>query len=68
MQKSDVIYSVKVGTSNFTLFVPPEILVVTFGAPLDKGFKLAKSMLKAEVKIMYSLVDNKVSTLEKVHI
>ena len=68
MQKSGVIYPVKVGTSNFTLFVRTKILVVPFGAPLDKEFKLSKSMLKAEVKIMYSLVDNKVSTLEKVHI
>ena len=55
-------------TSKLTLFVQPEILVLTFGVPLDEIFKLAKDMLKAEVKIRYSLVGNKVTTLEKVHI
>ena len=58
----------RVGTSKLTLSVRPNILVVTFGVPLDEKFILAKSMLKAEVKVRYSLVDNKVITLEKVHI
>ena len=67
-KKSDIVFSVQVGTSKLILSVQPDILVVTFGVPLDGKFKLAKSMVKAEVKIRYSLVDNKVITLEKVHI
>ena len=66
--KSDSVFPVQVGTSKLTLSVQPDILVVTFGVPLDEKFKLAKSMLKAEVKIRYSLVDNKVIILENVHI
>ena len=66
--KSDSVFPVQIGTSKLTLSVQPDILVVTFGVPLDEKFKLAKSMLKAEVKIRYSLVDNKVITLENVHI
>ena len=58
----------QVGTSKLTLSVRPNILVVTFGVPLDEKFILAKSMLKVEVKVRYSLVDDKVITLEKVHI
>ena len=67
-KKSDVVFSVQVGNSKLALSEQPVILVVTFGVQLDEKFKLAKSMLKAEVKIRYSLVDNKVITLEKVHI
>ena len=67
-KKSDIVFSVQVGTSKLIFSVQPDILVVTFGVPLDGKFKLAKSMVKAEVKIRYSLVDNKVITLEKVHI
>ena len=58
----------EVGTSKLTLSGQPDISVATFDVPLDEKFKLAKCMLKAEVKIRYSLVDNKVITLEKVHI
>ena len=67
-KKSDFVFSVEVGTSKLTLSGQPDISVATFDVPLDEKFKLAKSMLKAEVKIRYSLVDNKVITLEKVHI
>ena len=67
-KKSDIVFSVQVGTSKLILSVQPDILVVTFGVPLDGKFKLAKCMVKVEVKIRYSLVDNKVITLEKVHI
>ena len=61
--KVDVVFSVQVGTSKLTLSVQPDILVVTFGVPLDEKFKLANNMWKAEVKIRYSLVENKVITL-----
>ena len=67
-KKSDVVFSVQGGSSKLILSVQPNILVVTFGVPLDEIFKLAKRMLKGEVKIRYSLVDNKVITLEKVRI
>ena len=42
--------------------------MITFGVPLDEKFKLAKSMLKADVKPRYSLVANKIVTQEKVSI
>ena len=64
-KKSDVVFSAQIGTSKLTLSVQPDILVVTFDVPLDERFKLAKSILKAAVKIRYGLVDNKVITLEK---
>ena len=67
-KKSDVVFSAQIGTSKLTLSVQPDILEVTFGIPLDERFKLAKSILKAAVKIRYGLVDNKVITLEKEHI
>ena len=64
-KKSDVVFSVQVGNSKLALSVQPVILVVTFAVQLDEKFKWAKSMLKAEVKIRYSLVDNKVITLQQ---
>ena len=67
-KKNDIISSAQGGAWKLTLSVQRDIFVVTFGIPLDEKFKLATSMLKVEVKIRYSLVDNKVITLEKVHI
>ena len=64
-KKGDDNFSVQVGALKLTLSVQLDILVVTFGVPLDKKFKLAKNMLKAELNISYSLADNKVITLKK---
>ena len=47
---NDVVFLAQCGTTKLTLSVQPDILVVTFCAPLDEKFRLAKSMLKAEVK------------------
>ena len=38
-KKSDAVFSVQVGSSKLTLSVQPDILVVTFGVPLDEKLK-----------------------------
>ena len=48
------------------LHVTPEILLEQFKTPITEKFKLAKSMLKSNVLVVYCVTDNQVTKFEKI--
>ena len=62
----NVIFTVLVKGSKIVFNVQPTLIAKAFEGTLQEKFKLAKSMLKSEVKILYSLADNKVITIDRV--
>ena len=62
----NVISTTSANGSKIRFNVQPSLIITTFEGTVSKKFKLlAKSMLKANVKVLYSLADNKIITTER---
>ena len=48
-----------------TLNAEPALVVTVFGVPITEKLKLARSMIKSNVNIKYSVADFKVTLIEK---
>ena len=64
MIKSGNMYFTVTGTSCKVRF--HEILLEQFKTPITENFKLAKSMLKSNVLVVYCVTDNQITKLEKI--
>ena len=62
----NVIFTALANGSKIVFYVQPTLVATAFEGNLREKFKLVKSMLKSEVKILYSLADNKIITIERV--
>ena len=60
-----VIFTALVDGSKIVFNVQPTLIATAFEGTLKEKFKLAKSMLKSKVKILYSVANNKVITIDR---
>ena len=60
-----VVFSAQTQQMKVTLNAEPALVVIVFGVPITEKFKLARSMIKSNVKIKYSIADFKISSIEK---
>ena len=60
-----VVFLAQTLQTKVTLNAEPALVVTVFGVPITEKFKLARSMIKSNVNIKYSVADFKVSSIEK---
>ena len=66
IKSGNISFTVMGINSKVRLHVTPEILLEQFKTPITEKFKLAKSMLKSNVLVVYCVTDNQVTKLEKI--
>lgn len=64
-KSGNVIFTALVNGSKTVFNVQPTLIATAFKGTLQEEFKLAKSMLKSKVRILYCLADNKVITIDR---